>query len=178
MSNEDRLKELRAKETLTDEEMNELIRLSPPNPFKTGPNLKTMGVVDVDQAFENYKEGAERSKHAFENGCYLEVISLRLQHIEFWLRMFWVARNKKGKIFDPNDKRTFGVIISDCANLGFRPDLVVQMKEFNEHRKNAIHKYLLGATNYDELKKVCEANTGLDREVWEYVQNEVGLVIS
>jgi hypothetical protein len=48
VNNEDRLKELRAKETLTDEEMNELIRLSPPSSFKTGPNLKTMGVVDVD----------------------------------------------------------------------------------------------------------------------------------
>src|SRR5918911_288518 len=176
MSDEKRLEELKSKEVLTDEEMNELIRLSSPGSFKTGPNLKTMGVVDVDRAFENYKEGPERSRHALENGCYLEVISLRLQHIELWLRMFWVARNKKGKIFDPNDKRPFGVIINDCANLGFRPDLIVRMKEFNEHRINAIHKYLLGATDYNELKKVCEENTGLDMEVGEYVRNEVGIV--
>jgi hypothetical protein len=178
MSNEDRLKELRGKETLTDDEMKELIRLSPPSTFKSLPDMQTLGVTDIECAFQNFKEGAERSKHAFESGCYLEVISLRLQHTEFWLRMFWVAKNRKGKVFDPNDKRTFGAIINDCSNLGFRTDLLARLKDFNEHRINAIHKYLLGATDYDELKKVCESNTGLDREVGEYVANEIGIVIS
>ena len=157
--------------------MRELIRLSPSGSFKSAPNLKTMGIIDINQAFENYKEGIERSRHALENGCYLEVISLRLQHIEFWLRMFWVARNKKGKIFDINDKRTFGVIINDCANLEFRSDLIIRLKELNEHRINAIHKYLLGATDYNQLRKVCEENTGLDREVAEYIRDEIGIVI-
>ncbi len=164
MNHEKYLEELRSKETLTDKEMNDLIRLSPPGSFKSGPNLKALGVADVDRAFKNLREGPERNKRALENGCYLEVISLRLQHIELWLRMFWVARNKKGKILDPNDKRTFGVVVNDCAVLGFRPDLVVRMKEFNEHRINALHKYLLGATDYVELKEVCEENTGLDME--------------
>lgn len=178
MNDEKRLEELKSKETLTDDEMNELIRLSPSGSFKSVPNLKAMGVVDVARAFENLKEGPGQSKHALENECYLEVISLRLQHIELWLRMFWVTRNKKGKIFDPNDKRTFGMIINDCANLGFRPDLVVRMKEFNAHRVNAIHKYLLGATDYSELREACEDHTGLDMEVGDYVRNQVGIVIS
>ena len=177
MSNENRLEELKAKDILTDEEMSELIRLSRPRSFKSGPNLKAMGIIDVNRAFENYKEGSARSRYALENGCYLEVISLRIQHIELWLRMFWVARNKKGKIFDPNDKRTFGVIINDCANLNFKLDLIVRLKVFNEHRINAIHKYLLGATDYNELKKVCEENTGLDIEVVEYVRDEIGIII-
>ncbi len=178
MSNEDRLKELKAKDTLSDEEMNELIRLSPPSTFKSLPNMQTLGITDIDRAFQNFEEGAKRSKHAFENGCYLEVISLRLQHTELWLRMFWVAKNGNGKIFDPSDKRTFGAIVNDCSNLGFRSDLVARLKDFNEHRINAIHKYLLGATDYGELKKVCEANTGLDREVGEFVRNEIGSIIS
>ena len=172
-----RLEELRTEETLSDEEMQELIRLSPSGAFNTGPNLVTMGVVDVATAFDNFKEGPSRSKHALEQGCYLEVISLRLQHAEFWLRMFWVAKNKQGSIFAPADKRTFGVIINDCSNLGFRSDLIDRLREFNQHRINAIHKYLLGATDYDELKDVCEASTGLDGEVGEYVRNEVGIIL-
>ena len=178
MSNKSRLEELKEKETLTDDEMAELIRLSPTGTFKTGPNLITMGVVNIGTAFDNLKEGPSRTKHALEQGCYLEVISLRLQHAELWLRMFLVVKNKCGQIFEPNDKRTFGVIINDCSNLGFRPDLITRLREFNQHRINAIHKYLLGVTNYDELKDVCSKTAGLEGEVGEYVRNEVGIVTS
>ncbi|MGQ3684249.1 MAG: hypothetical protein ACUBOA_04435 [Candidatus Loosdrechtia sp.] len=177
MDDKSRLEELRGKETLTGEEMQELIRLSLPGAFQKGPNLLTMGVTDVGRAFDNFKEGPARTRHALENGCYLEVISLRLQHTEFWLRMFWVAKNRGRKIFESDDRRTFGMIIKDCNDLGFRSDLVVRLKEFNQHRINAIHKYLLGATDYNELKNVCEASTGLDGEVGEYVRNEIGIHI-
>lgn len=177
MNDRSRLEELRSKETLTNEEMQELVRLSPLETFKTVPNMLTLGVSDIERAFENFREGPARSRHALEHRCYLEVISLRLQHAEFWLRMFWVARNRGGRIFEPDDRRTFGVIISDCSNLGFRPDLVVRLREFNQHRVNSIHKYLLGATDYEELRNVCEASTGLDGEVGEYVRKEIGIPI-
>jgi len=172
-----RLEELQSKEILTDSEMNELINLSSSNTWKSLPDMYSLGVIDFERAFNNLKEGPERTKNALNNGCYLEVISLRLQHAEFWLRMFWVARNKKGKVFDSDDKRTFGVIIKDCSNLGFNSDLVRRLIEFNEHRINAIHKYLLGATEYDELRDVCDKSCGLDGEVGEYVRNEIGLPI-
>ena len=89
ISPEQRLKELRGKKTLTDSEKQELIQLSPSGTFKSGPNLLTIGVTDFDKAFKNFKEGPERSRHALKNGCYLEVISLRLQHAEFWMRLFY-----------------------------------------------------------------------------------------
>lgn len=92
---EKRLAKLSGLETLTDAEMQELVRLRPPGAFKTGPNLLTLGVVNLEQAFLNYKEGAARSKHAYDSGCFIEVISLRLQHIDFWLRCFWVARTNR-----------------------------------------------------------------------------------
>jgi hypothetical protein len=177
MDNTSRLDELRGKETLTNEEMKELIKLSQTGAFKKGPNMLTMGVTDVRRAFENFKEGPARTRHALENGCYLEVISLRLQHSEFWLRMFWVNKNKDRKIFDPDDKRTFGKIIQDCYDLGFRSDLIDRLRQFNQHRINAIHKYLLGFTDYDELQQVCETSKGLDGEVGEYVRNVIGISI-
>jgi hypothetical protein len=172
MNAKERLAELEKKETLTDSEMQELVSLKPHRSFSSGPNLLKLGVADVSIAFDNFKEGPSRTKHALENHCYLEVISLRLQHAEFWLRIFWVVKNKKGKIFETDDRRTFGMIINDCKNLGFDLDLIERLRKFNEHRINAIHKYLLGATTYEELREVCEAYTGLDGEVGEYVRME------
>ena len=53
------------KDTLTDAEMEELIQLSPSGTFKSGPNLFTIGVIDVDNFFRKLTEGAEISnKHS------------------------------------------------------------------------------------------------------------------
>lgn len=172
---EKRLAELSQLETLTDAEMQELMRLRPPQTFKTLPNLMTLGVVDLNQAFLNYKEGASRSKHAYDVGCFIEVISLRFQHIDFWLRSFWVARNRKGKIFEATDKRTFGVLVADCEKLGFEPSLVHRMRSFNVSRVDSIHKYLLGAIRYDDLKPICDAHKGLDSDVGSYVREQIGV---
>ena len=176
-SQNERLGARKKRETLTDAEMQELIKLSPGGTFKSLPNLKNLGVVDIERAFQNFKEGPDRAMHAMEKGCYIEVISLRLQHAEFWLRTFWVVKNGSGKIFGPNDKRTFGKIIEDCANLGFRQDLVDRLKKFNKDRIKAIHKYLIGATDYNKLQNVCDDSTGLDGEVGEYARQEVGIPI-
>jgi hypothetical protein len=172
---EKRLTELKELETLTDAQMEDLIRLSPPSTFKTLPNLHKLGVVNIQQADLNYKEGASRSQKAYEHGCFIEVISLRLQHIDFWLRSFWVARNHKSKIFDPNDKRTFGTLISDCEKLGFDPTLIERMRTFNATRVDSIHKYLLGAIRYDDLKLICDAHQGLDGDVSNYVIGQIGI---
>ena len=170
-----RLDELKSKETLTDKEMNELVALSPKGTFKSMPNILDAGVVDLKQFIENYREGAKRSRLAFENGCFIEVISLRLQHSELWLRTYYISKNKSGKIFEDNDKRTFGMIINDCSQLGFDPNLILRLKEFNKYRVDAIHKFLLGVTNYDALRFVCEQTKGLDFEVSKYVCEQVGI---
>lgn len=73
-----RLYELRQKSTLTDAEMSELVQLSPEGTFKTGPNLLDLGVVDLEQFHTNLVQIGDRATRAFEAGCYVEVISLRL----------------------------------------------------------------------------------------------------
>lgn len=172
---EDRLTELKEKEELTHEEMLDLMRLSPPATFKKGPNLLTLGVVDLLQFITNFQEGPERSKKAFEAGCYMEVLSLRLQHIELWLRMYWVARNNNGQIFEVTDKRPFGAILKDCKKIGLDETLTVRLERFNQSRIDAIHKYLLGVTDYDGMRDACIENKGLDTEVREWVMNEIGV---
>lgn len=154
--------------------MRELVQLSPQGSFKTGPNLLDLGVVDLKQFHANLCEIGERAKHAFEAGCYVEVISLRLQFYDLLLRMFWVAKNGKGKIFAPDDKRMFGGLIEDCNVLGLDPTLVERLRDFNRARIEAIHKYALGSTGYDALKHQCEIHQGLGRDLRIWVWNEIG----
>ena len=153
------------------------MHLSPPGSFKRLPNLMTIGIGNIDKAIKNLQEGAERSKHALKNGCFIEVISLRIQHIEFWLRFFWVAKNQKGQIYSSSDKRTFGKIIAECEKMGFKSELIMQLKKFNSDRVNAIHRYLLGAIEYNQLEQVCSDSTGLDAIVREYVTKEIGIPV-
>ncbi|MEW5911890.1 MAG: hypothetical protein AB1814_04995 [Thermodesulfobacteriota bacterium] len=171
----DRLSELRKKETLTDKEMQELVNLSPPGTFAKGPNLHDIGVANLEQFIKNFEEGAERSQKAFGVGCYMEVFSLCLQHIEFWLRLFWVTKNKTREVFETTDKRTFGKILNDCLRTGFDKNLGDRLKLFNQNRIDAIHKYLLGGTNYEAMKGACEECKGLDVEVREWVKQEIGV---
>jgi hypothetical protein len=174
----DRLQELSEKEILTDAELNELMELSPAGSFKTAPNLLTIGVNNVAAFVENLNVGGIMSIKAFEQGFYIETISLRLQHIEIYLRMFYVFKNKKGKLIDADtDKRTFGNFINDCKTLGFDNELLEELKEFNDFRIKAIHKYILGEISYGDLKDVCIQTKGLDARVREYVLNEVGITI-
>jgi hypothetical protein len=178
MNKEQRLAELQNLEVLTDAEINELIALSPSGSFKSGPNLLTIGIKNLTSFVENLNVGGEMSRKAFDQGFYIETISLRLQHIEIYLRMYFVVKNKKGKLIDADsDKRTFGNFINDCKNLEFDTTLIDELEEFNNFRIKAIHKYVLGEILYDELKDVCIRTKGLDTRVREYVFNEIGMVI-
>src|ERR1035437_3541125 len=105
-------------ETLTDEDMRNLVRSNPPGYMKALPNLGLIGVENVLQAGVNIALIPQLVLRAEEHGFYLEAISLRLQYIEFWLRSFWVARNPKHEMYGKNDKRTFGSILKDCIKLG------------------------------------------------------------
>jgi len=170
----ERLYELQQKEELTTAEMDELIRLSPSGRFMLLPQLQHIGVVNIERAISNIENGAAKSKHALQQGCFIEVIALRAQHAEYWLRMFWAAKNKNGRIFAPSDKRTFGMIIKDCIELGLSQELGDRLQAANQHRIDAVHKYLLGDTDYAALGDACIANQGLDADVRAFVVRAIG----
>lgn len=88
--------------------------------------------------------------------------------------MFWVVKNKKGKIFSPDDKKMFGGLIEDCSALGLDRTLVDRLRDFNRTRVDAIHKYVLGATAYDALKHQCEIHLELGRDLRIWVWEEIG----
>ena len=175
---EKRLKELQKKKTLTNDEMAELVNLSPKGSFKLLPNAFSIGTTNLDKSIKNIEESKRRSKEAFEKGFYLEVISLRLQQTDLWLRTYWVAKNKKREIFSSDDKRTFGILLNDCNRLGFNNKLYKKLKRFNDIRVEGIHKFLLGERDYDSLKFICEETHGIIEEISKYVANEIGIPLN
>lgn len=162
------------KDILTDADMREIVEKRPDGSVVVLPNVFTIGVTDLSKAVANLIDGPKRTRHAMEHECYLEAISLKLQWAELWLRLFWVAKNG-GKIFERNDKRTFGVIVHSCEELGFDPSLARQLRAFNEKRIDGVHKYLLGAIDYVELKAVCDEYEGLETLVMKYVARQIGV---
>jgi hypothetical protein len=161
---------------LSDEDMRRIIEEQPHGPIRQGPNLMSVGVTNLEGFVRNLAEGAKHSRRAMRLGCYVEVISLRLQHTELWLRLYWVAKNRKRKTIPPGENGpTFGAMIHRCKELGFRADLIERLSEFNDDRKKAIHHYLMGDIQYSDLKQYCQRSEGLDGDVREYVISEIGI---
>lgn len=170
--------ELKSKKVLSNEEMFEYIKLSPPNSFKLLPKADDLGIVDIEKYMENMNESIIKCQKAQKEGFYLEVISLRLQHLDIWLRSYWVAKNKKKKTITLDDKRTFGMLLNDCKNLKFDEIMHGKLKKFNDERVKGIHRYLLGESDYESLRIICEETTGIVKEVMKYITKEIGIPLS
>ena len=171
--NTERLRELRSRSNLSNDEMKELIELAGPGEIISLPAWDTIGLIDIDRAWKNLNLIMSKADSAAAHGYFVEAISLRLQHAEFWLRMFLVAKN--GKLFERDDRRTFGNIVRECENAGLDLALVEELQTFNSHRIDAIHKLLLGGIDYDELGKVCEQYDQLPGKVGAFVRDAIGL---
>lgn len=170
MKNKLRLKELKEKETLTDAEFREMITLSPKGSFKSLPNAHKIGIFNVTDFVENFKLSQVQARMAFEQGFFIETISLIIQRIEIYLRMFVVEEITDIIEISPDDKRTFGKFIEECKKKSaFDENLLIKISNFNHARIDAVHKYILGKTKYENLRNVCIEAKSLDSEVMKYV---------
>jgi len=133
-------------------------------------SLSALAVQIVKQAISNVGELIARAERAYELGCYIEAMSLRLQQMELWLRLFQLAKDGGGRLFAADDKRTFGQIIADCERFGFDTELVGLMRAFNLHRTRAIHKFILGAIDYEHLRVICARYSALPVQVGAFTR--------
>lgn len=141
------------------------------------PNAKNIGIIDVNKSIENLSIIVERAKKAFENQFYIEFISLKIQYLEYYLKIYWVTKNPDNKILDETTIKHFGTLINECEIYGFEPVLINKIKDFNSARVKAIHKFLMGATSEAELRIVCEKYLKLGTELYKYVIDECGQFI-
>jgi len=151
----------------------ELVDVAPAGTFTALPKVVHLGVSDVKQFLANTYEVTDRHRHAVEVGCYLEVIALRTQHMELWLRMYWVVKNRKGKLFEPGGRLTFGDVIDRCEQSGLDSELVKDLRAFKQVRNDAVHNYILGDIAYEELLQAASDHKDLDSRVVDTVTREI-----
>ena len=138
------------------------------------PNAKNIGIIDFNKSLENLSIIVERAKSALKNKFFIEFISLKIQYLEYFLKIYWVSKNPDNEILDENNRKFFGTLINECKDYGFDPVLIDKLNEFNTERVKAIHKFLMGGTTESELEIVCEKNSKLGNELYNYVLDECG----
>jgi len=159
---------------MSRELLQEMLDLAPEDAtFLALPNAADLGVNDIEGFLANSYDIHDRHRHALDSDCFIEAIAIRVQHIELWLRMYWVRENSGGGVYSPQDKRTFGVIINECAAIGLPQDLEKDLRAFNDVRIDAVHKYLLGDTDYQQLKAAAVAFEQLDSRTVDFVMSKI-----
>lgn len=140
----------------------EAIRSSPPGTFKLF--RATEAEPEVEQSMANREDLAVRVRHARESNCLMEVISLRLQYMDIWLRVYY----ENTPHTEPRE-REFGRLLKQCFKQGLPKGLYDKLHHFNGDRVKAIHGYLVGLIAYDQLATVVLESDGLSEELTEFV---------
>ncbi|MFT5251227.1 MAG: hypothetical protein ACI87N_000201 [Flavobacteriales bacterium] len=138
------------------------------------PNAKNIGIIDFNKSLENLSIIIQKGKSALEQGFFIEFISLKIQYLEFYLKIYWVSKNPNNEILDENSRKFFGTLIQECKDYGFETSLIEKISAFNKERVKSIHKFLMGGITESELNSFCIENSKLGNELYNYVLDECG----
>jgi hypothetical protein len=127
----------------------------------------------IQQHLLNIDELSARIAHAAVSGCVIEEISLRLQVIDFWLRVYFANRASVCEIRE----REFGRLLKQCLDLGLPEALYTKLKAFNKSRIDAIHGYVVGSASYEALQTVAGDSDRLLRDVVIFAVTNAGIVV-
>ncbi len=129
---------------------------------------------DVETSIKNMEELAGRVLHARNAGCLIEVISLRIQYLDLWLRIYFVNTSHPPM----RREREFWRLLRQCFEIGLNKKLYDKLLAFNTHRVKAIHGYLIGAIMYDKLASVVSKSNGLSKEVTKFIIENSGEIVT
>jgi hypothetical protein len=129
---------------------------------------------NIGQHLNNIDVVSEKISNATTNKCFIEVISLRLQVIDFWLRIYFynVPDNTEQR------EREFGRLIKQCFRLGLEKSIYDKLVTFNKHRVDAIHGFMIGTISYEKIEEVATEADELLRETTVYTLKNCGKVVS
>jgi hypothetical protein len=149
----------------------EAIKSSPEGSFKLFK--ATEEEPEVERSMENRAELSKRIQIAREHNCLIEVISLRIQYMDLWLRIYFE------NVPHENDRQQeFGKLLRQCFDLKLEKVLYDTILKFNKDRVKAIHGYLIGLTSYTELENVVKESDGLSERLAEFVLTNSGEVVT
>jgi len=146
------------------------IRSAPPGTFKLF--RATDEEPEVEQSMRNWDELSRRIQRARAANCLIEVVSLRMQYMDVWLRIFFENTPHTDK-----RRREFGRLLEQCFKLGLKKRIYDQIITFNRHRIAAIHGYMVGKTNYDVIGHAVQDSDGLAEALCEFVLVSSGEIV-
>ena len=120
----------------------------------------------------NRAELSDRISHARLGGCFIEVISIRLQYLDLWLRTIFSNTNQTDK-----RKREFGALLKQCKKY-LSEDLYSRISDFNDGRIDAVHGYVIGTTSYGALADVIAKSDGLSEDLADFVILNFGEIVT
>jgi hypothetical protein len=129
---------------------------------------------DIEAYLTNQGEIGAKIRSARAAGCHLEELSLLVQIIDFWLRVWFVNTAL------PAQKRTkeFGGLLSQCAALGFDSALAKKIEVQNGRRILAIHGYMIGKIAYAEFPDIARELRLLSYDTVISVINNCGEIVT
>lgn len=147
---------------------------SPPGTYKVYRGNE-IGLDDsLELSMENYTQIRKMILHAVSCGCYIEVVSLRLMLMDYWLRFFIRNKGYSGKLYGLQ----FGHILSKANKHGIDKVIYEKINYFNEVRIKAIHGFIFGKTSVKEAEMFIKETQFLVPDVIIYVIGAVGEVIT
>ncbi|MBK9391887.1 MAG: hypothetical protein IPN68_17465 [Bacteroidetes bacterium] len=147
---------------------------SPVGTWKMYPATGVGVEENISQHWQNIIELRGRVKHSLATHCFIEALSIRLQIIDYWLRLFFSNRATPGQ----KREREFGRLLKQVFDLGLSKELYEDLLEFNKHRINAIHGYVVGTTSYMIIKKVAIESDELLKTSVIFVIRNSGIVVT
>jgi len=160
-----RVRELQAQRTLTNDEMAEYTDLT--GGVRLIGNAGMFGYVDAEKGSDNVRvlqylrAGAAQQQHV------LEVLAIEATLMEVQLRNWLIVHH--GQIFTESERITFGQLVARAEGFGFAPALVERLRTFNQLRNDAVHHLSRGICTYAELTDRFMADCALLLDVEDFV---------
>jgi hypothetical protein len=128
----------------------------------------------IEQHLASHRVVREKISSSAKLGCYVETISLRLQVIDYWLRIYYVNKVTVGR----ERKREFGALLEQCRKLGFDETIVKELKIVNSKRIDAIHGFVIGSIAYVQLEAVADSFDRILKKTVQFVVRNCGTVVA
>lgn len=128
---------------------------------------------NISQHFNNSTTIKYKISNAIKSECYIEAMSLKIQIIDFWLRIFHENSRPAEK-----RERMFGPLLRQAFDLGMPKKLYDDLLNFNDSRVDAIHGFMIGSISYEKIISESTRAIELVKRTVEFVVKNSGTIVT
>lgn len=157
----------------TDLELFARVESAPPGTFRMFSAIGAGIEERIRQHLKNMDELHGLIGRSASGGFYVESISLRLQVVDYWLRIY-LANQAPGT----KRRREFGALLDHCLDAGLDRDIHDRLTAANLGRIDAIHGLVVGSISYEDLSTASEDWGHLVKDVVRFVTHNSGTIVT